>query len=844
MKAESDNTRFARPVLNRVCIYKVIIDFALDCWSVVFIPVGMLRDEDVLEERCVRSQNLQVLAPEGWVPVTHVVKTVPLPLWRIATVDYHLECADQHLVETVMYGFIPADRLLAGMLIVTKNGPQEVILSESCNTMESLYDIRVDSASHRYYAEGISSHNSTGIGGSELMKLDILPAYKSLYIAPMSDHVKTFAANLDRLQMGSVRPPELVLRQGLKNNQGRRTSATGGELKLLHVLSDVTRVRGNTAQTVAIDECLVGSTLVATPDGGAEVDSLRAGDQVLSFDTEGRITSCSVVRVVSKGLRIVWSVTTRSGRHMICTSNERISTPTGWKYLAEFMSDSDIKLCSRASYIMADRSRSSDRRVHVLGRSTSASIASDFLVSIAPDFLVSICYAGVQPVFDVEVAEHHTLFAGGIAVHNCQDMDYDHLVEIEQVQKAYDDVKCTIFSGTAKEKGTCLDQVFQASSMGIWHVKCSCKAGWHSLYDTEAIPKMISVDGLCCPTTGKLINPQFGEFVHAFPGQLRLNNVGFHLPQLIVPEYASGDAFLNIWRQFKKAERSNNINKFFMEIMGIAVDIGMSEITEDDLKSCCDDYTFASIWNDIKSGRRKYNYIVSGCDWGGTEFSRIDRTKVSYTVHSIYGIEGDGRMRLLHAYRYEGQHYTSVARSIADNLKRFQVFAVGADEGGGKYYNAYLRDQSGISSKRVITFAYSDTQQVMSKLDDPIATIMSLNRTDSISALYEDIKHRRLIFPTWQEASPFVNDFLHMRRNMTTSSQTGRTVMRYLRKSQLADDFLHSTNYAAMVKRVICRESLIPNQQLLRELLEQLGLHVQTGSTGYVHGYSGGIVAG
>jgi hypothetical protein len=53
--------------------------------------------------------------------------------------------------------------------------------------------------------------------------------------------------------------------------------------------------------------------------------------------------------------------------------------------------------------------------------------------------------------------------------------------------------------------------------------------------------------------------------------------------------------------------------------------------------------------------------------------------------------------------------------------------------------------------------------------------------------------------------------------------------MRYLRDPRKADDFMHSMNYALMMKRLIYQEATIPNQQLVRELAGQFGvapLHV------------------
>jgi hypothetical protein len=65
-------------------------------------------------------------------------------------------------------------------------------------------------------------------------------------------------------------------------------------------------------------------------------------------------------------------------------------------------------------------------------------------------------------------------------------------------------------------------------------------------------------------------------------------------------------------------------------------------------------------------------------------------------------------------------------------------------------------------------------------------------------------------------------DCLNMRRNIT-ETPTGKGIMRYLKDPKRADDFMHSTNYAAMMRRIILKEPTIPNQQLVRELAGTFG---------------------
>ena len=637
----------------------------------------MLLSEEIADERSVEHLGIEVLAPSGWVKITHVCRTIPMRVWSLRTQNHALDCAGKHLVIDHQGRPVPADQLRPGDLVLTESGVEAVTLSESQGDLVELYDLRVDSADHVYFTGGIASHNSTGLGAAELFKGNTIPGYRSLYIAPLKEQTKTFADKLMDMQRGSKFPPDYILGKGLRNNMYYKEFAKGGSLKLLHVLTDVSKVRGNSSGTVVIDEC--------------------------------------------------------------------------------------------------------------------------------------------------------------------QDFDADHLPEIAQVQKAFRDSKCTIMAGTSKDIDTCLEHQYQQGSRGVWNIQCTCPMKWHPLDDREMIPKMMSVDGLRCPINHQLLNPMLGEFVHEDARLLAMNQVSFHLPQVIVPEYASGTAFMDIWRDFQKFP----YKKFLQEVMGIAVDSGMTELTEMELKACCSDKTFAQLQADYLSDRTRYVYVFSGCDWGGSDWNPATRTKQSYTVHSIYGLTGDGVMELIYAHRYAEMNYQEIAGTIVEAHNRFKCFGIGTDNGGGSYYNAYMRDCGRIATDRVITFNYSDTKLILDRIPHPDAHIFSLHRSDSLSALINDVKTKRIRFPRWDDSQGFVTDFLNMRRNIT-ESPSGKSIMRYVRHGSKADDFMQSTNYACMLKRIITRESMIPNQQVLDELASMFGTApIQMHSSEeYLGIFGGGYVGG
>lgn len=633
----------------------------------------MLTAEEIAEERCVVHLGIRVKSRGGFLDVTHVCKTVPLPVWELRTTKRSLVCAGKHLV---VLGddsgeCCPVERLAPGNTVVSEDGIEMVVEVTDLQEARVLYDLRVEGPDHVYFTNGILSHNSTGIGGSLLYKLNMLDHYRALYIAPLKDQVKTFADRLQDMQRGSIFSPETVMAKGLRNNLYYKESPRGGSLRLLNLLTDPSRVRGISVDDVLVDEA--------------------------------------------------------------------------------------------------------------------------------------------------------------------QDFDMDHLPELAQVQKA-SKRPSRVFAGTSKEPETCLETHYQGGSRGVWHVRGGKPGLWWSLNDPEVIDRIITVDGLRCPETKRLLNPHNGEFIHEDPRRVLAGFPSFHLPQIIVPEYTSGAKWLEIWHDFKNYPRP----KFLKEVMGIPVTSGNREITEDDLKKMCDpDMTFGRIQAEILNGKRRYHYIVSGCDWGGSDYNPATATKQSYTVHAMLGITHDGNFDLIHAQRYAGMAYQDIAGHIVHNHNKFNGFAIATDNGVGQYYNAYLRDCGKIRSDRLLLFQYNDVKDYMAPIENSMFNLYSLNRTDSISALFSDVKppKMRLRCPRWDESSTYLTDFLNSIRSVTETN-SGRGIMRYIRHGSKADDFMQAVNFAVNLGRVLLREPLIPSQQLLDELSHSM----QVGEMG--HGGAGLFVGG
>lgn len=107
-------------------------------------------------------QNLEIETDTGWHPISKIMKTVPYQVWEIETKSgLKLECADDHIVFDERFSEQFVKNIKLNDKIQTINGADPVIKVKTRDYQESMFDITVDSADHRYYTNGILSHNTT-----------------------------------------------------------------------------------------------------------------------------------------------------------------------------------------------------------------------------------------------------------------------------------------------------------------------------------------------------------------------------------------------------------------------------------------------------------------------------------------------------------------------------------------------------------------------------------------------------------------------------------------------------------------------------------------------------------
>ena len=105
--------------------------------------------------------DIKVLTDNGWQDASYIHKTKRFDIWTIKTQNYSLECADLHKVIKDDFSEVFCDELKIGDVILTETGPEKITSIKRSNIRIGMCDITVNDENHRYYTNGILSHNTT-----------------------------------------------------------------------------------------------------------------------------------------------------------------------------------------------------------------------------------------------------------------------------------------------------------------------------------------------------------------------------------------------------------------------------------------------------------------------------------------------------------------------------------------------------------------------------------------------------------------------------------------------------------------------------------------------------------
>lgn len=224
----------------------------------------MLELSDRIERKFIDTIDLddewEIETDTGWESITHIHQTIPYEKWRLITESgLELICADDHIVFTNKYEQIfVKDILVNKTMILTQNGPETVVSLENLHEEENMFDITVDSPNHRFYTNGILSHNTT-----------IVIAYLTWVVLFTDNQNILIAANkrqtaediLAKLQLAYENVP-VWLQQGVDEwNKGNIKLENGSKIRATSTTSSA--ARSGSYNIVLLDEFAHIETRVA-----------------------------------------------------------------------------------------------------------------------------------------------------------------------------------------------------------------------------------------------------------------------------------------------------------------------------------------------------------------------------------------------------------------------------------------------------------------------------------------------------------------------------------------------------------------------------------------------------
>jgi len=219
----------------------------------------MYKLSDTVERKFVESIDLddewEIETDTGWEDVTHIHKTIEYTEWKLVlSNDIELICADNHIVFDEDMQEVFVKDLKIGSKIQTKEGLFPVKSINETSNKSNMFDITVKSNNHRYYTNGILSHNTT-TAVAVLLHYVLFNEYKEAAIlANKGDAAREV---LSRIKLAYEALPKW-LQQGIEEwNKGSIELENG--CKIYAGTTTSSAIRGKT--------CVTGDTRVCIEDG-------------------------------------------------------------------------------------------------------------------------------------------------------------------------------------------------------------------------------------------------------------------------------------------------------------------------------------------------------------------------------------------------------------------------------------------------------------------------------------------------------------------------------------------------------------------------------------------------
>ncbi len=326
-----------------------------------------------------------------------------------------------------------------------------------------------------------------------------------------------------------------------------------------------------------------------------------------------------------------------------------------------------------------------------------------------------------------------------------------------------------ILAGTPKEIDNQLETAYRESTQNAWKLSCpGCR--------TESLPNLqvVGPTGIQCRGCQAALDVRKGSW-HAYNPSATA--AGYWVNHLMVP-WIQYEDILERRRTYEEALLQN-------EVLGLPSAVGSHVVTLAELQACCGRYPMANLLNEVQHEGRAQ--LVAGIDWGGGGAAR--------TAICIGYLNAERNFIVVYFSRFPGREDPeSVLNELTDICTRFGVTRIAADSGMGFVNNRLLYGKLRLSLP-VMAITYG--QSMAGPTWEAPQGHWVVSRMLSLSTLFSYIKSKHILFPSYTQSKPFLQEFATERYIHHQSNRNAR----YVCPENGNDDIVHATNYALLIAR-------------------------------------------
>jgi hypothetical protein len=358
-----------------------------------------------------------------------------------------------------------------------------------------------------------------------------------------------------------------------------------------------------------------------------------------------------------------------------------------------------------------------------------------------------------------------------IFVDEIQDIVGELLPVIEE-SAARSPLRKRIYAGTPKTFDNAIEYRWKASTQNEWVIPCGAcgKFQFLSLENLGKAWRAETRSGCICARCGRPLDPRGGRWVAHGDPDAPVH--GYRICHAMLPQTPEG------WAAILEKRETYPEQQFANEVLGFSHEHAAQVVSEADLFACCASGRANGHWpeDDVAVD------LAAGVDWGGAGSSA--------TVLTI-GAFCDSMFRVLFVRNYKrfpGSRDDVIA-DIAHVCGMWRVPVIGTDWAAGIKENADL-SRVVASGTRVLPFSYAGNTSAMAKWN-PSSRLFSVNRTTTLSAVFQLIRLRRVEFFRREDLAPFASGYTACFQEF--NERTGE--LRFDHPESRPDDEIHSLNY-------------------------------------------------